>query len=239
MTGGARQIGTERDDRHATAASGFPERLQVTIRVSTNEAARRLISEKPRSQPIGRAHRMSLPLVCSRSIVVPSSRSSSPMSSGYNDRLKPISYKGECGDKETEEPRSKWISKAKELAQWIKASKHTVVFTVSGRNAQQSHARCCFCRPHSFCSCSVFRGPAYRHRAAVRIMLTQQSRRLLLSACRPSICDIAVSAVYVQFPIFAVRRACGLWRSRARSANSTRASRQPSRRSHTTHWWRS
>ena len=54
------------------------------------------------------------------------------MSSGYNDRLKPISYKGECGDKETEEPRSKWISKAKELAEWMKASKHTVVFTGAG-----------------------------------------------------------------------------------------------------------
>ena len=48
------------------------------------------------------------------------------MSLGYNDRLSPLAWKGEVGDKETEEPRSKWLPKAAELAQWIRASKHTV-----------------------------------------------------------------------------------------------------------------
>jgi len=54
------------------------------------------------------------------------------MSGGYNDRLKPIAWKGECGDKETEEPRAKWTPKAAQLAQWIKDSKHTVAFTGAG-----------------------------------------------------------------------------------------------------------
>jgi len=54
------------------------------------------------------------------------------MSSGYNDRLTPLAWKGECGDRETEEVRSKWLPKAKELAGWMAASKHTVVFTGAG-----------------------------------------------------------------------------------------------------------
>jgi hypothetical protein len=48
------------------------------------------------------------------------------MSLGYNDRLSPLAWKGEVGDREIEEPRAKWLPKATELAQWMRASKHTV-----------------------------------------------------------------------------------------------------------------
>lgn len=64
------------------------------------------------------------------------------MSGGYNDRLKPIAWKGECGDKETEEPRSKWMPKAAQLAEWIKASKHTVAFTGAGISCASGIRQC-------------------------------------------------------------------------------------------------
>jgi len=54
------------------------------------------------------------------------------MSAGYNSRLKPLAWKGECGDREWTEPKSKWLPKAAELARWISSSRHTVVFTGAG-----------------------------------------------------------------------------------------------------------
>ena len=54
------------------------------------------------------------------------------MASSYNDRLKPISWKGECGDKEREDPINKWATKAELLADWIRNSRYTVAFTGAG-----------------------------------------------------------------------------------------------------------
>jgi mono-ADP-ribosyltransferase sirtuin 6 len=54
------------------------------------------------------------------------------MSLGYNDRLKPLKHKGECGDQEFVESEKKMKTKAIQLSKWIQESKHTVIFTGAG-----------------------------------------------------------------------------------------------------------
>jgi mono-ADP-ribosyltransferase sirtuin 6 len=50
----------------------------------------------------------------------------------YNDRLKPIKYKGLCGDDEYTETMANLKEKISELASMIEKSKYTIVFTGAG-----------------------------------------------------------------------------------------------------------
>jgi mono-ADP-ribosyltransferase sirtuin 6 len=104
------------------------------------------------------------------------------MSKDYNSRLKPISYKGLCGDPEITESSAALQKKVRELAKLVQNSSRTVIFTGAGISTS--------------CGIPDFRGPNGVWTKEQRgLSYLQEEQHNTFDSARPSLTHYAIACL--------------------------------------------